>query len=215
MMIAQVLAWLLCPLVLWLCWSKAGWRKLKSEKDYQHLVFGTTVLMCFLWAAKAGIREGLDLHFLGLAVLTLCHGARIAVWICALLLGLLLMLNFIPLLDGGLFFLLAMVLPALFSYAVFWLSYRYLTHHLFVYIFVAGFFNAGFTLLLHQGLVALWFLLGGLQPWETIWNDYLKLSLLMWFPESLLSGMAVTLMAIYRPQWLRTFYDREYLSPER
>jgi len=27
--------------------------------------------------------------------------------------------------------------------------------------------------------------------------------------------MAITLMAVYRPEWLRTFYDNEYLSPER
>ncbi len=41
------------------------------------------------------------------------------------------------------------------------------------------------------------------------------LALLIWFPEGLLNGMAITLMTVYRPQWLRTFYDNEYLSPER
>ncbi|WP_232313494.1 energy-coupling factor ABC transporter permease [Enterovibrio coralii] len=103
----------------------------------------------------------------------------------------------------------------MFSYVIFWLSYQYLSRHLFIYIFVAGFFNAAFTIVFHLCVVSAGYWISGLHSWDTIINNYLTLALLVWFPEGLLNGMAVSMMAVYRPQLLRTFYDREYLSPER
>ncbi|MFD2179345.1 energy-coupling factor ABC transporter permease [Veronia pacifica] len=213
MEIVQTISWMLFLAVLWFCWPAEGLNKLRQDKGYQHLVFGTSVLLFFLWGMKAGIREGLDIHFLGLVVLTLSHGARTAVWICAAVLLSMLLLGMVPLQEAGLFSLTHMVIPIFFSYLIFLLSYHLLPHHLFVYIFVAGFFNAGLTLILHQCLVAGWYWLADIHTWKSIWHDYLRLSLLMWFPEALLSGMAITLMTIYRPQWLKTYSDRDYLSP--
>jgi len=61
-------------------------------------------------------------------------------------------------------------------------------------------------------LTAIWFGMEDRYSWQIINDNYWQLALLLWFPEALLNGSAVTLMAIYRPHWLRTFYDREYLA---
>ncbi|CZF83961.1 energy-coupling factor ABC transporter permease [Grimontia marina] len=211
----QVFGWTCFLVSLWLCRSPLGWQKMRTEKDYQHLVFASGIILFCLWALKAGISEGLDIHFLGMTVLTLCHGPRIAIWISVIPLALMVGFGLLPFVDVGLYAFTTAVLSALVSYAIFLLSYRYLSHHLFIYIFIAGFLNAAFTIVFHLCTVSTGYWVSGLHGWDTILDNYLTLALLIWFPEGLLNGMAVTLMAVYRPHWLRTFYDREYLSPDR
>ncbi|OBP13549.1 hypothetical protein A5320_16540 [Rheinheimera sp. SA_1] len=203
--------------VLLLFWQfpRNFWPKLRVESGYQHLVFATTLLLGILWSIQAGIHDGLKLHFLLLTTLVLCHGWRIAIWLCLLPTLFLVFIGKLALADAGLFAISHYVVPGLFSYLVFLLSYRYLQRHLFVYIFVAGFLAAALTICLQLLLSSVLFYLDGRYDWQTINANYLLFSLLIWFPEALLNGAAITLMAIYRPDWLRTFYDREYLSPER
>lgn len=205
-------AWLL--LLLWQ-FPRDFWPKLKRESSYQHLVFATTLVLGILWSIQAGIHDGLKLHFLLLTTLVLCHGWRIAMWLCLLPTLFLVGIGKLPLADAGMFALSHYLLPGLFSYLLFLFSYRYLPRHLFVYIFVAGFLAAALTICLQLLLSSTLFYLDGRYDWQTISDNYLLFALLIWFPEALLNGAAVTLMAIYRPDWLRTFYDREYLSPQR
>lgn len=54
--------------------------------------------------------------------------------------------------------------------------------------------------------------LSGAYPWHIISADYLSIWPLLLFPEALLNGMAMTLLAVYRPHWVSTFFDREYLG---
>jgi uncharacterized membrane protein len=203
--------------LLFLLWQfpRDFWPKLRADSSYQHLVFASTLLLSLLWSVQAGIHDGLKLHFLLLTTLVLCHGWRIAMWLCLLPTLFLVFIGKLALADAGLFAISHYVLPGLFSYSVFLLSYRYLQRHLFVYIFIAGFLAAALTICLQLLLSSTLLYLDDRYDWQTISDNYLLFALLIWFPEALLNGAAVTLMAIYRPDWLRTFYDREYLSPER
>jgi uncharacterized membrane protein len=205
-------AWLL--FLLWQ-FPRDFWPKLRAETSYQHLVFATTLLLGILWSIQAGIHDGLKLHFLLVTTLVLCHGWRIAMWLCLLPTLFLVVIDKLPLADAGIYALSHYVLPGLFSYLLFLLSYRYLQRHLFVYIFVAGFLAAALTICLQLLLSSTLLYLDDRYDWRTINDNYLLFALLIWFPEALLNGAAVTLMAIYRPDWLRTFYDREYLSSDR
>ena len=51
----------------------------------------------------------------------------------------------------------------------------------------------------------------GQYGWQMVQNDYLSILPLLLFPEALLNGMAITLLVVFRPQWVCTFYDRDYL----
>ena len=51
-----------------------------------------------------------------------------------------------------------------------------------------------------------------LYTWQSLYDNYLFYSVLIWFPEAMLNGMAITLLITYRPEWVKTFYDREYLN---
>ncbi|EIW87518.1 hypothetical protein AGRI_15906 [Alishewanella agri BL06] len=211
----QLLSWILFAFILLRFYPRELLPRLLQISGYQHLVFASAVALTLLWSVRAGIAPGLELFFLGVTTLVLCHGWRIAIWISCLPLLLLMLFGVIDWPDGGAFALTTFVLPGLFSYAVFVWSYHYLSRHLFVYIFVAGFISAALTICVKILLTSLWFYTQFDYGWHTIYQNYTQLALLIWFGEALLNGMAITLMAVYRPQWLRTFYDNEYLSPDR
>lgn len=211
----QAFGWLSFAILLWLCRSPLGWQKLRQESDYQHFVFSSAIILFCLWALKAGIHQGLDIHLLGMTVLTLCHGPKIAIWIAILPLAMMVGFDFLPLADVGLYAVTTVIIPAFVSYLIFWLSYQYLQHHLFIYFFVAGFLNGAVTMVIHLCVVSAGYWISGLHSWQVIESNYLLMAVLVWFPEGMINGMALTILSMYRPHWLRTFYDREYLSSER
>lgn len=197
------------------CYPREFWPKLRDERTYQHLVFASLAALAVIWSIQAGIKDGLQLHFLLLTTLVLCHGWRIALWLGNVPLLALFLQNKLSWPDSGLFFISQLLLPVLFSYALFLWSYHRLSRQLFVYLFVAGFIGAALSIVLQLTATAGLLWLEGRYDWTTIYDNYLLFSLLIWFPEALLNGAALTLLAVYKPEWLRTFYDREYLSPDR
>jgi uncharacterized membrane protein len=187
------------------------WPKIKQDKHYQHLVFATVVILLLLWFLRAGIHEDLQVHFLGVTALTLIHGWRIAAFIGSLPLGLMAVLGSINGGDIGIVALVGVIFPILFSTGIFLLSYRFLTHHIFIYIFVAAFINGALTMCFHLLLTSGWIYWEGNVSWQYIVDNYLILMPLMAFPEALLNGMVMTLLIVYQPEWVRTFSEREYM----
>ena len=63
-----------------------------------------------------------------------------------------------------------------------------------------------------MSLLSGYFYLNGDYDWQTVRDNYLVLSLLMLFMEGMLNGMTMTLLVIYKPQWVYTFYDKFYIN---
>ncbi|MCW8331612.1 energy-coupling factor ABC transporter permease [Photobacterium sp. SDRW27] len=188
------------------------WPKFRAEKDYQHLVLASVVVLFLLWSLRAGIAEGLQVHFLAITVLVLSHGWRIAGLIGSFPLIFLSAIGLVSWQDTGLHALTGVIFPVLFSYAVFLFSYRFMARHLFVYIFVAAFLNGALTMIIHLLLTSGWMYLAGHYSWSYIVDNYLVLLPLLLFPEALINGMAMTLLVVYKPEWVRTFADRDYIN---
>ena len=119
--------------------------------------------------------------------------------------------GFEPWSDFGANWLLGVMVPLSFSYFVFLLTYSYLPRHLFVYIFVAGFFNAALTIALKMLIFAGYMVWSGQYSWQVVMDNYVGIMPLLLFPEALLNGMAITLLVVFKPQWMNTFFDRDYL----
>ena len=195
-----------------LAFPREFWPKFRAEKDYQHWVLASVVVLFLLWSLKAGLSEGLQVHFLALTTLVLCHGWRIAAFIGVFPTLLLVTFGWLPLADSGIYLVISVIFPAWLSFCLFRLTYRYLNRHLFVYIFVAAFLNGALTIAAHQLLNSGVMWAGGMYSWHYIVENYLVLTPLLLFPEALLNGMAITLLVVYRPQWVRTFHDNDYLN---
>jgi uncharacterized membrane protein len=206
----QLAGWLAAGAVLAWAAGRAPWRRLQAPGRV-HVFGGLVVALLLLWSLKAGIKPGLDLHLVGATVFVLAFGPQLA------LLGLALVLagataNGVGAWESfGLNLTVMAAVPVLVAQAVFRTADRGLPNHLFVYLFVAGFLGAGLAVL-GMGAVAGGLLYAaGAYGGEYLLTEYLPYFMLLAFSEAWISGMAMTLMVVYRPAWVCTFDDARYL----
>lgn len=201
---------LVCYLLLATLLLHFGGRLHWPSADSLNTVTAATVAILILWQLKAALHPLLPLHFLGLTTLTLMAGAR-----GALLAGSLLAV------ANGLWhdtqstltleLLCLVAVPVLVSRSALFVVRALLPGHLFIYIFVAGFLGGAVAISTGYGLRSLLLAQSGLVSWPQAFSQGIELLPLLAFPEALMNGMAVTLMAVYRPQWLATFDDQRFL----
>ncbi len=208
----QVAALLLWLVLLAFSLNASLLRTLGAHPLYQHLCLGGAIVLVPLWTLRAGLHEGLEIHFLGLTSLTLLLGWRLALLAPCLTLLLLAYFGVIPLADIGWQALIGVALPVATSWLLFLGSWAWLPRHLFVYLFVAAFLGGALSISAKVIASALLMGVSGTYSWHTISADYLSVWPLLLFPEALLNGMTMTLLAVYRPYWVNTFFDREYLG---
>lgn len=204
-------AWL-PVLVAWaLSARRVPWRRL-ADSVQLHVFAGTVVVLVLLWSMQAGVQPGLNFHLVGATVMVLAFGPELAI------LGLTLVLLAVTFNGaaawGGfaLNVLVMAVVPVLVAYGIFRAADRYLPHHLFVYLFVPAFLGAALAVLAIGGTATLFLFAAGVYGGEYLMHEYLPFFLLLAFSEAWISGMAMTLMVVYRPEWVATFDDRRYLS---
>lgn len=168
----------------------------------QSLVGASTCALTLLWQIDAQLPGWPPIHFLGLTTLVLLLGLRLGLLTLALPVLLQLTWTFsgtnpVPLdVDIGLRWAL-LALAAVATYAIYLGCDRFLPHHFFTTIFAGVFLNAMATACLYYG-VSFALLRDESSPIDTDWF----LLPLIALPEALLNGMALTLLVVYRPQWV-------------
>lgn len=189
----------------------APWQRL-VDSEQLHVWLGSCVALMVMWSIKAGISPGLNFHYLGATLLTLLFG-----WQLALLgLGVVLVAATSYGIGGwqalGLNGVLMAVLPVLASHGIQRSVARALPRHFFVYVFVTAFFGAALVMGL-TGLstsATLW--AAGAYSADHLAEHYLPYFLLMAFPEAMITGAVIALAVVYRPAWVGSFTDRDYLD---
>lgn len=206
-----VIGWLGLGLFGWRWMMSGDWRRL-ADPVRLNLLLGATVAVLALWQIRTGIRPGLGFHLYGMAALTLMFGF----WRASFAGVLILLANAIfgrGSWDAlGIDTLLLAVLPAAVSWNVHRLLERWLPTHFFVYVLGNGFFGAALSVvaiglavtavMAQSGTYTLDYLLVHYTPYATL--------LISW-AEAFSTGMAVTVMAVYKPAWLETFDDHKYI----
>lgn len=190
--------------------KKIDFQHFLDDKKTQHLVLGASVSLFGLWLFRVGITDGLDVHFLWLTAATLLLGLR---W--ALISGFI-GLFAITLSQAeswpmfGVNGLISISLPICLTYLIYTFSFHKLPRNFFVYVFVCAFIPGALMIALKMALLSGYYYLDGIYDWDTIQDTYLMLIPLMLFSEAMLNGMTMTLLVIYRPTWVYTFYDKFY-----
>ena len=207
----QVAALLLWLVLLAFSLNASLLRTLGAHPLYQHLCLGGAIVLVPLWTLRAGLHEGLEIHFLGLTSLTLLLGWRLALLAPCLTLLLLAYFGVIPWPTSagrpssaspcrwppaGCCFWGAG--PGCLATSSSTCSWRH--------------FSGALSISAKVLASALLMGVSGTYSWHTISADYLSIWPLLLFPEALLNGMTMTLLAVYRPHWVNTFFDREYLG---
>ena len=204
---------LAAPLLVWLV-RIAPWRPLLRRPDLGLVFLAALGGVAFLWSARAGLPQnpGLNLHLLGATILTLAFG-----WPLALvgLLLVLLMVTGLGLSGWETFsvnFLVMAGFPVLVAAVVHELVHRKLPANIFVYIFGSAFLGAALAL---GGLAAASsavLVLSGAYPLGELLREYLRYFPLLMFPEAFISGGILSILVVYRPEWVVTFDDERYLG---
>lgn len=207
--------WYAVALLPWLAafgWAvrRAPWKRL-GEASLLHVWLAMVVTLTLLWSMKAGIKPGLDFHLLGATVMTLAFGPQLAIVGLSIVLAAATLNGAAGWSAYALNGLLMVVLPVLVSHAILRFAERRLPNHLFVYLFVDAFIGASAVVMIMGMTSTAVMLAAGVYTAEYLFSQYLPYMLLLSFSEGWLSGMAITLMVIYKPQWVATFDDRRYL----
>lgn len=204
------LLWLASALIGGVIFRRARWSML-ADRHNLNIFLGATVAVLALWLIKAGIKPGLNFHLLGATALTLMFRPLFALFSLALVIAA------ITLWQGeyGAFaanLLIMGAVPVAVSWAIFRYVDRRLPNHLFIYIFLNAFFGAAVAIA-SVGLVSTGFAaLSGSYSLHYLLQDYLPYYLLMAWSEAFTTGMIVTLLVVYRPEWVATFDDKRYID---
>lgn len=192
----------------------ANWGALRSQPGRVHLVAGGAVACLLLWLMDLHLVDGLRLHFLGITTLTLVVGWSFAV------IGATAALLVFYLLKGGAWSgfcpsaVFTVLVPATLSWLLARLLYRPRLRHPFIYILGAGFAGGGLVILF-LALIALGlFAASGMTERVAAMLQWWPLLFLVMFSEGFINGMCVSALAIFYPDWVKTFDDRFYLGDE-
>lgn len=199
--IAAALAW------LWLL--PRFWRmRARQAPPSPHLLGAVTVGVALAWAMQVSPVPGLPLHLLGGATAMLLLGTP---WALVAVLGATLFqvgAGQLALSQAPLTALLTGALPVLAMHA--WLAgvSRLKARNPMVYLMGAAFLGTAAGVLLQSGLaMALARALGTVGPGAP-WIALVPLA----YGEAFLTGALLTVLVVFRPQWVKTFDNRRWLG---
>jgi uncharacterized membrane protein len=189
----------------------ADWARLTRETQL-NVFLGACVALMLLWTLRTEIQPGVSWHLSGLVSFTLMFGWSLTlVGASLVLLGITLAgLNdwsgFLPSV------VLHILLPVTLTQVILALVRAYLPKHYFVYVFINAFVAAGVIAVL-TALVTIGALFAaGAYSLNELGETYLLFLPLMFFPEAVLNGWIISVLVGYKPDWVCSFRDEEYLK---
>jgi uncharacterized membrane protein len=198
----------------WLAWrifATGAWRVLTDPALRTRFLVAVAVLVA-LWQVRTGVKPGLELHLYGVAALTLMFGYWRAVLAGMLALGIAAALGRSSVMALGTNAVLTVAFPAWVSWQVLRLLDKRLPRHFFVYALGNGFFGAAASVaVMGLGITAVMALSGAYTPAYLFANYTPYATLLISWAEAFSTGMAITVMAVYRPAWLATYDETRML----
>jgi uncharacterized membrane protein len=188
----------------------ANWRRL-AYADQLNVFLGAVVTLLVLWSLRTEVQPGFVWHLSGMVTLTLMFGWSLAVIAGSLaLLGTTLfgLNDWSGFLPSALVFI---VLPATLTQVLLGLARAYLPKHYFIYVFVNAFFGGGVIAIALAFTATGLLLLSGAFTLEKLSDTYLLFLPLMFFPEAVLNGWLISILVGFKPDWVGSFRDEEYL----
>jgi uncharacterized membrane protein len=207
MWLITVLYWL----ALFSALRMAPWRKLLIPEQL-HVLLGAVLVLILLWHMRVDVQPGLSFHLLGLTAVTLMVGWSLAV-VAATLALIAVTFNLGGSWDS--FAANAMiggVIPVTLTQILLVLIRWYLPRHFFVFVMVNGFLTAGFVGIASGYLVTGLLVAGGAYSFAELDQTFLPFFPLMFLPEAILNGWVIVVLVAFRPQWVYSFSDEQYLK---
>lgn len=190
----------------WLYWPRL------RDRAQQHVYMGGIVILFFLWNLRIEIEPGFFWHLSAMVVFTLMFG-----WSMALIGGSLALLGIITagLNEWSGFFpsvIFCVLIPATLTQVMLGLVRAYLPKHFFVYVLVNAFLAGGFIFLIMALSITAGLLLMESYTLAELESRFLIYLPMMVFPESMLNGWIAAILVGFKPHWVGSFNDEEYIK---
>jgi len=202
---------LLYALLLLAALLTAPWTKIR-DNEAQHIYLAMIVAISLLWVMRGGIQAGLHVHLLGMTLLCLMFEWQFALLAASLVIAFNTWQGEAGWEAYGLNGMLMCALPILFTRGLLYLSQRHLPHNYFIYVFINAFLAGALSILLVGVASGLLQHVAGVQPADSIVNNFLAVLPMLMFGEGFINGGVMSLAVAYKPQWVATFHDRWYLQ---
>lgn len=205
-----ILFGLLYAVAVFFAWRWFNWPRLQ-DRVQQHVYLGGIVILFFLWNLRIEIEPGFYWHLSAMVVFTLMFG-----WSLALIGGSLALLGIIIVgLNEWSGFLpsaiLGVLMPATLTQVILGLVRAYLPKHFFVYVLVNAFFAAGLIFVIMALSITTGLLLMESYSMAELKSRFLIYLPMMIFPESMLNGWIAAILVGFKPHWVGSFSDEEYI----
>jgi len=202
-------AWIVALPILSLAAWKVRWREAASGPAAQVWPASLAALVA-LWSIRGSVEPHFAFHLSGVAALALASGPWLALVGGAVVVAATFALGGAPWANAGIAWLAGVALPAGVVLAFLAATRRLLPPNFFVYAIVVAFFG-GAASYLATGLAGAAVLVGALDvPPGLAFGDYLIYVGTLAFGEATLTGMLISLAAVYRPAWVATFEPDRY-----
>ncbi len=207
----HIAAWVLgVALLVWLLRTMT-WDDVFIPGRVQQILVAMAGLI-IIWSMRVEAIDGLAMHFLGIAIITLVFSWQLAMLMVSVTVLALAALGIVPWVAIPFTILLNGVLPIWAVWRLLRLSEQRLPPHLFIYLYVVGFLGGALSVLVV--MVAKTLLFGVLTDitWDVLISEYFRYTLLLVLPEGVLNGMVITALVMFRPEWVATYSDARYLE---
>lgn len=219
----HVPAYLMSPWILTLTWVCAGlslavalrranWKAVSADPRRMHIIGAGAVACLLLWLMNIHLVDGLILHFFGVTTLTLVIGWSFTVLAASVALTGFFALQGLDWSSLGLSLCLSVLVPALLTRGLAKLLYRPALRHPFVYFLGAGFAGGGLVVLGVSLIAVGLFWVAGLDGYVSAAAEWWPLLFMVMFSEGFINGMCISALAVFHPEWVKTFDDRFYLD---
>ena len=189
---------------------RAPWREV-TEGRRSGVILGFGVLLGLMWSMNAGVQPGLNLHLLGAMAATLALGPYFAVLALAIALTAITLNGAIGWAAWPINFLLMCVVPVAVAYAFQRFIERVLPPNFFIFVFVIAFAGSALAVISGGLTASLAMVAAGAYPFSFLASDYLPYFILLGFSEAWLGGGLISLLVVYKPDWVAAFDDSRYL----
>ncbi len=202
---AALYAWLLSRALRW-----ADWKRL-ADNVQLNVFLGAVVCVLLMWTLRTEVQPGFAWHLSGMVALTLMFGWSLAIIAgsLALFAATIVGLNdWAGLVPSALVFI---VLPAGLTQLILGLARAYLPKHYFIYVFINAFLAGGLVSVITAFVATGLLLSAEAYSMQKLSDSYLLFLPLMFFPEAVLNGWLISIMVGFKPHWVGSFRDEEYL----
>ncbi len=188
----------------------APWALLKEDTGLQHRLGFSLVLLVLIWSLRAGVDQGLGIHFFMVTALHLVFGWRLALLVVTLgQLGMVVVGQ--EAWQGvGLNAVTSGLAPILTTWLVWQWQERKQLYNPFVFIFLVAFGGAILSVLVSGLVMTAAFTWSGVYSLAEVKESFWLFVPLIALPEGVLNGMIIAGLVVFKPEWVALFDEDKY-----